>query len=74
MRSYKAKRMSVCADVRWVCMCKRMLCVYAGKWSVSVKTNAAVSKPKKRMTGVRYGLRADKLCGGLRTSGAHKVR
>jgi len=40
----------------YVCMC---VCVRMCR-SVSVKTNlnAAVSGPKKRVTGVRYGLRA----------------
>ena len=76
MWSYKAKR---------VCMCRRAVCVYVCMYvcvcvrmcrSVSVKTNlnAAVSGPKKRVTGVRYGLRADRLYGELRTNGAHEVR
>lgn len=72
MWSYKAKR--VCMRRRavcmYVCVCVRMC------RSVSVKTNlnAAVSGPKKRVTGVRYGLRADRLYGELRTNGAHEVR
>ena len=52
------------------------VCVYANV-QVGVgqnKLNAAVSGPKKRVTGVRYGLRAGGLYGELRTNGAHEVR